>query len=124
MNAVDPDVRAALAYADAVQDRLSSVLDEMRSLTTERLSKDREIAVKVDANGQLVDLWFKPGVLDRRSAKDIARELTRLVIACAAASADATGELVRQAHNLPTFDEFKATENRTAIPESTARHVD
>ena len=30
-------------------------------------------------NGQLQDLWLKPGILDRKTAAEIAKEITRLV---------------------------------------------
>ncbi len=108
MAAIHPEVRDALDYTDTVQDHMLGALDKMRSLTSERLSEDRDIAVKVDMQGQLVDLWFKPGLLDRRPAKDIAREVTRLVTAAAAESAAAVSELFRQAHRFPGFDEFAA----------------
>lgn len=107
---IHPDVQDALAYADTVQDHLLGALDKMRALTRERLSEDRDIAVKVDMQGALVDLWFKPGILDRRSAKDIAREVTRLISAAGSESAAAVAELFRQAHQYPQFDEF--AENR------------
>ncbi|MDQ1250855.1 MAG: hypothetical protein QG597_5235 [Actinomycetota bacterium] len=117
MTVIHPDVRDSLAYADTVQDHLLGALDKMRSLTSERLSEDREIAVKVDASGQLVDLWFKPGLLDRRSAREIAREVTRLVTAAGADSAAAVADLFRQAHQYPSFEEF-AAKQKTASPES------
>lgn len=116
MTVIHPDVRDALNYADTVQDHLLGALDKMRSLTSERLSEDREIAVKVDASGQLVDLWFKPGLLDRRPAREIAREVTRLVTAAGADSAAAVAELFRKAHQYPTFEEF-AAKQKTASPE-------
>lgn len=115
MTVIHPEVRDALTYADTIQDHLLAALDRMRSLTSERLSEDREIAVRVDAAGQLVDLWFKPGLLDRRSARDIAREVTRLVTAAGADSVAAVDELFRQAHQYPSFEEFAATQ-KTAPP--------
>jgi len=117
MTAVHPDVSNALAYADTVQDHLLSALDKMRTLTTERLSEDRAIAVKVDAAGQLIDLWFKPGLLDRRTAKDIAREVTRLVTAAGADSANAVADLFSQAHRYPSYEEFAANQ-KTATPDA------
>jgi hypothetical protein len=108
MAVIHPDVRNALDYADTVQDHLLGALDKMRTLTTERLSDDRAIAVKVDAGGQLVDLWLKPGLLDRRPARDIAREVTRLVTAAAAESATAVANLFSQAHRYPSYEEFAA----------------
>jgi DNA-binding protein YbaB len=116
MTVIHPDVRDAMAYADTVQDHLLSALDKMRTLSTERLSEDRAIAVKVDAAGQLVDLWFKPGLLDRRPAKDIAREVTRLVTAAGADSAAAVADLFQQAHQYPSYDEF-AAKQKTASPD-------
>jgi hypothetical protein len=115
MTAIHPEVRDALAYTDTVQDHMLGALDKMKALTSERLSEDRDIAVKVDMQGQLIDLWFKPGTLDRRPAKDIAREVTRLVTAAGADSAAAVAELFRQAHRYPAFDEF-AGERKTASP--------
>ena len=116
MSVIHPDVRDALEYADTVQDHLLGALDKMRELTSERLSDDRTIAVKVDSAGQLVDLWFKPGLLDRRPARDIAREVTRLVAAAGAASAAAVADLFAQAHRYPSFEEFTAN-RKTGSPD-------
>jgi len=110
MTVIHPEVRDALAYADTVQDHLLGALDKMRTLSTERLSEDRTIAVKVDASGQLIDLWFKPGLLDRRPAKDIAREVTRLVTAAGADSAAAVADLFAQAHRYPSYEDFAANQ--------------
>lgn len=92
MSSVNPEVQKALDFADKVSDRLMASLDEMRTYTADRLSEDGEIAVKVDMNGQLVDLWLKPGVLDRKSAAAIAKDISRLV---ATAGQDAAAEAAR-----------------------------
>ncbi|GAB3030252.1 hypothetical protein [Mycobacterium bourgelatii] len=92
MSSVDPEVQRALDFADELSDRLMSALDQIRAYTAERLSKDEDIAVKVDMNGQLVDLWLKPGVLDRKSAAMIAKEISQLTVA---AGEDAAAEVAR-----------------------------
>ncbi|GAB7144974.1 MULTISPECIES: hypothetical protein [Mycobacterium] len=92
MSSVNPEVQQALDFADKLSDRLMSSLDQMRTYTAERVSKDREIAVKVDMNGELVDLWLKPGVLDRKTAAAIAKDISRLA---AAASEEAAAEVLR-----------------------------
>ncbi|MCV7200175.1 hypothetical protein [Mycobacterium angelicum] len=92
MSSVHPEVQKAMDFADQVSERLMASLDEMRTYTAERLSEDREIAVKVDMNGELVDLWLKPGVLDRKSAAAIAKEISRLV---AATNEDAAAAVAR-----------------------------
>jgi len=115
--AIHPDVRSTLAYADTVQDHMLTCLDKMRAVVSERLSDDRDIAVRVDMQGQLVELWLKPGILDRRLAKEIAREITRLVTAAGAESAGAVSELFRAAHEPPSFEEVQAIEkNATSGP--------
>jgi hypothetical protein len=110
MSVIHPDVAAALAYADTVRNHLLDALDQLTDLTSERLSADRDIAVKVDTNGQLVDLWFKPGLLDRKTAKEISREVTRLITDAGAASAATAQKLFAQAHNYPSFEEFSAAD--------------
>ncbi len=103
---VHPDVRNAIDYNDAAQDRLHGHLDRMRALTVERVSRDRDIAVKVDVHGQLVDLWFKPGLLDRKPAAEIAKEITRLVTTANRDGAAALDEIVTSAYRAPTYTEF------------------
>jgi hypothetical protein len=79
--AVHPDVLAVLEESDRLTERLLTSIERMRTLTAEKLSKDQDIAVKVDMSGQLVDLWFKPGLLDRKDPAAIAKEVTALAAA-------------------------------------------
>lgn len=105
---IHPDVRNALLYADTVRDHLLSHIDQMRSASAERHSEDGEIAVKVDMTGQLTGLWFKPGLLDRKPADAIAKELTRLVSSAAKESAEHVARLFSGAHEYPTFTDVVA----------------
>lgn len=109
-----PDTRNALAYSDSVENHFLTYLDKMRALTTKRISKDRDIAVKVDCKGELVELWFKPGILDRKTAKVIASELTRLITAATSESAEAIAELFAAAHRYPSFEDVVADEEKKA----------
>jgi hypothetical protein len=104
MVVIHPDVKNTLLYADTVHDHLMSYIDKMKALVSEGLSEERDIAVKVDMNGQLVDLWLKPGILDRKPAADIAREITRLVTTAGQESATQVAQLFTAAHQLPNFD--------------------
>ncbi|BBN50909.1 hypothetical protein [Mycobacterium avium] len=104
MTVLHPDVRNALVYADTVHDHLLSHIEKMKGVLAERLSEERDIAVKVDMNGQLVDLWLKPGILDRKPAAEIAKEITRLVATAGQETAAQIAALFRAAHDLPDFD--------------------
>lgn len=108
MTVIHPDVRNTLLYADAVYDQLLAHIEEMKGVLAERLSEDRDIAVKVDMNGQLVDLWLKPGILDRKSAAEIAKEITRLVTTAGQETAEQIAAIFQAAHDLPDFDEVIA----------------
>lgn len=108
MVVIHPDVKNTLLYADTVHDHLMSHIDKMKALVNEGLSEDRDIAVKVDMNGQLVGLWLKPGILDRKPAAEIAREITRLVTTAGQESAAQVAQLFAAAHQLPDFDSVVA----------------
>ena len=88
MAVIHPDVKNTLAYADTVYDHLLRHIEKMKGIAAERLSEDKDIAVKVDMNGQLQDLWLKPGILDRKTAAEIAKEITRLVTTAGQETAD------------------------------------
>lgn len=104
MTVIHPDVRNTLLYADTVHDHLLGHIEKMKSVLAERLSEERDIAVKVDMNGQLVDLWLKPGILDRKTAAEIAKEITRLVTTAGQETAEQIAALYQAAHDLPDFD--------------------
>ncbi|WP_277243978.1 hypothetical protein [Mycolicibacterium obuense] len=104
MAVIHPDVRNTLLYADTVHDHLLSTIEKMRALAAEGISEDKDIAVKVDMNGQLAALWLKPGILDRKTAAEIAKEITRLVTTAGQQNSDQVAELFRAAHELPDFD--------------------
>jgi hypothetical protein len=104
MTVIHPDVKNALLYADTVHDHLLSHIEKMKATVAECLSEDSDIAVKVDMNGQIVDLWLKPGILDRKAAAEIAKEITRLVTAAGHETAKQIASLYLAAHDLPDFD--------------------
>ncbi|MBY6388547.1 hypothetical protein HG717_32205 [Rhodococcus erythropolis] len=124
MAVIHPDVRNTLLYADAVHDHLLSTIEKMRALAAEGISEDKDIAVKVDMNGQLADLWLKPGILDRKTAAEIAKEITRLVTTAGQQNADQVAELFRTAHELPDFDALVAAhgsgDTTEPVPETQA----
>jgi hypothetical protein len=122
MTVIHPDVKNALLYADTVQDHLLTHIEKMKAITTERVTEDHDIAVKVDMNGQIVDLWLKPGILDSKTAAEIAKEITRLVTAAGQESADQVVALYRAAHELPDVDTVVADQETddAADPESAA----
>ncbi|GAT04566.1 hypothetical protein [Mycolicibacterium fortuitum] len=121
MAVIHPDVKNTLHYADTVYDHLLKHIEKIKALAAERISEDRDIAVKVDMKGQLVDLWLKPGILDRKTAAEIAKEITRLVTAAGQETAEQIAELVRAAHEYPDFDTVVAEqENSTAAEPETA----
>lgn len=105
MSTIHPDVQNTLDYSDAVQESLLSYVDKMKGHRSERVSEDRDIAVKVDMSGQLDYLWLKPGLLDRKSPALIAKELTALVTGAAADSKEVIASLYQQAHQLPDMEE-------------------
>ncbi len=114
-------MKNTLHYADTVYDHLLKHIEKIKALAAERISEDRDIAVKVDMKGQLADLWLKPGVLDRKTAAEIAKEITRLVTAAGQETAEQIAELVRAAHEYPDFDTVVAEqENSTAAEPETA----
>jgi hypothetical protein len=98
-SAIHPDVEHALAESGALIERLLDAVDKMRSLTAERLSKDGDIAVKADMSGQLIDLWFKPGLLDRKDPRAIAKEVTALAVAAAQAAAAEVDQIFRDSRD-------------------------
>lgn len=98
---VHPDVLAALEEADRLTERLLTSIEKMRSLTAEKLSKDHDIAVKVDMSGQLVDLWFKPGLLDRKDPAAIAKEVTELAAAAAQDAAAGVDQIFQDSRAEP-----------------------
>jgi len=114
MAVIHPDVRNALLYADTVHDHLLSHIEKMKGLIAERISEDRDIAVKVDMKGQLADLWLKPGILDRKSAAEIAKEITRLVTSAGQETAEQIADLVRAAHDYPDMDTVVAEHQNSA----------
>lgn len=120
MSVIHPDVKNTLVYADTVHDHLLGTIEKMKGVLAERLSEDKDIAVKVDMHGQLVDLWLKPGILDRKSAAEIAKEITRLATTAGQATAEQITALYQAAHDLPDFDTVIAEQeiNAGADPES------
>lgn len=108
MTVIHSDVKNTLQYADTVYDHLMRHIEKMKGLVAERLSEDKDIAVKVDMNGQIQDLWLKPGILDRKTAAEIAKEITRLVTTAGAETAEQIAEIFQAAHDLPDFDEVVA----------------
>lgn len=114
---IHPDVRNTLTYADTVFDHLLSHIEKIRAVTTERVNEDRDIAVKVDASGQLIDLWLKPGILDKKTAAQIAKEITRLAAVAGSESTDQVAELRRAAHDAPTFAAVVAEQEKHDVPE-------
>lgn len=118
---IHPDVRNALLHADTVQEHLLQQLEKMRNVVAEGVSEQHDIAVKVDRSGQLTDLWLKPGILDRKTAAEISRELTRLVTVAVQESSEQILELWRIAHNPPDYETVVASSgqiNDAATPES------
>lgn len=101
---IHPEVQRALDRADALTERLYSYRDKMSAITGERMSKDADIAIKVDLTGQLTDLWLKPGVLDTKSPASIAQEITELLAEVGKEVADRASELYRQAHDIADID--------------------
>lgn len=96
---VHPDVLAVLEESDRLTERLLTAIDRMRSLQAEKLSKDQDIAVKVDMSGQLVELWFKPGILDRKDPAVIAKEVTALAFAAAQDAAAGVDQIFRESRD-------------------------
>ena len=123
MAVIHPDVKNTLAYADTVYDHLLRHIEKMKGIAAERLSEDKDIAVKVDMNGQLQDLWLKPGILDRKTAAEIAKEITRLVTTAGQETAEQIAAIFQAAHDLPPFDDVVAQQESDpgAGPE-TSRH--
>ncbi|RFZ63205.1 hypothetical protein DE4576_04846 [Mycobacterium marinum] len=119
MTVIHPDVKSTLLYADTVHSHLLGHIEKMKATASERLSEGRDIAVKVDMHGQLVDLWLKPGILDRKNATEIAREVTRLAAAAGEEIAERIAHLYRAAHDFPDFDTVMAEDenNPDADPE-------
>ena len=115
-NNIHPDVINTFKWVDAVQDKRLSRLDQMLAHTSEGISEDRDIAVKVDMNGQLADLWLKPGLLDRKSAAVIAKEITQLVAAAARESVETVARLFREGDEPPTFEEVLAESDAASPP--------
>jgi hypothetical protein len=103
MTVIHPDVKNTLLYADTVHDHLLNHIEKMKRIAAERVSEDRDIAVKVDMNVQILDLWLKPGILDNKTAAEIAKEITRLVTTAGQESADQVVALYHAAHELPDF---------------------
>ncbi|WP_099020949.1 hypothetical protein [Mycolicibacterium palauense] len=120
MAVIHPDVKNTLAYADTVYDHLLRHIEKMKGIAAERLSEDKDIAVKVDMNGQLLDLWLKPGILDRKTAAEIAKEITRLVTTAGQETAEQIAEIFQAAHDLPDFGEVVAQQENApgAEPET------
>lgn len=116
MAVIHPDVKNTLHYADMVYDHLLSHIEKMKAIAAERISEDRDIAVKVDMNGQLVDLWLKPGILDRKPAADIAKQITRLVTTAGQESAAQMAELWQAAHQFPLFEDIAGQDDASATP--------
>lgn len=119
MAVIHPDVKNTLLYADTVYDHLLRHIEKMKGIAAERLSEDKDIAVKVDMNGQLQDLWLKPGILDSKTAAEIAKEITRLVTVAGQETAEQIASIFQAAHNLPDFDEVVAQQENdpSAEPE-------
>ena len=115
-------MKNTLLYADTVYDHLLRHIEKMKGIAAERLSEDKDIAVKVDMNGQLQDLWLKPGILDRKTAAEIAKEITRLVTTAGQETAEQIAAIFPAAHALPDFDEVVAQqENDPGAEPETAR---
>ncbi|WP_457181132.1 hypothetical protein [Mycobacteroides abscessus] len=102
---IHDDVREVLDEADQTKERLHDSMDKIRGYTGERLNKDKDIAVKVGTYGNLVKVWLKPGVLERKKPAQIAKEITSLVTDAAGEAAATTSAWYREAHQLPQAEQ-------------------
>lgn len=95
---IHPDVREVLDEAERAKERMHDSMDKIRAHTSERVNKDKDIAVKVGTFGNLVKVWLKPGVLERKKPAQIAKEITGLVTDAAEEASTTTTAWYRQSH--------------------------
>ncbi|SHU71281.1 Uncharacterised protein [Mycobacteroides abscessus subsp. abscessus] len=97
---IHPDVQEALGEAEQAKEHMHNSMDKIRAHTSERVNKDKDIAVKVGTYGNLVKVWLKPGVLERKKPNQIAKEITGLVTDAADEASTTTTAWYREAHQL------------------------
>lgn len=96
---IHPEVTQTLESADSRKNYLLDVMDQMRAHTVQRKSEDGDIAVRVNMNGELTDLWFKRGLMERKDPETVAREVTVLAAAASKDAVAAVHEMFTTAQN-------------------------
>lgn len=91
-------------HLEEVAQHLRNSVVQMESIAVEQSSADGEIAVKVDLCGQLIDLRLEPGILARRTAAEIAGEITRLVTTAGQEATKQAEDVLRGASRIPEFE--------------------
>lgn len=91
-------------HLEEVAQHLHKSVVQMKSIVVEQSSVDGEVAVKVDLCGQLIDLRLEPGLLARKSAAEIAEEVTRLVTTAGQEAAKQAEDVFRRASRIPEFE--------------------
>lgn len=102
---IHDDVSEVLAEADQSNERLHDARDKIRAYSGERVNKDRDIAIKVGPFGNLVKVWLKPGLLERKKPAQIAKEITGLVTDAGDEASATTTAWYREAHQLPVAEQ-------------------
>ncbi|WP_157517357.1 YbaB/EbfC family nucleoid-associated protein [Mycobacterium sp. MS1601] len=91
-------------HLEEVAQHLHKSVVQMKTIAVEQSSADGEVAVKVDLSGQLIDLRLEPGILARRTAAEIAGEVTRLVTTAGQEAAKQAEDVFRRASQIPEFE--------------------
>ncbi|KXO94314.1 hypothetical protein [Tsukamurella pseudospumae] len=101
---VHPAVRQTLDITRDVIDLLQSAREEALASQAGVLNDDGDIAVNVDHRGALVNVWFKPGVLDRKRPARVAAEINALLATAGDASIAKSQQLITDAMKIvPTL---------------------
>ena len=100
---VHPDVTAALQHTEAVKERLYAGRDKITQYVGTRTSDDKDIAIKVGAYGQLIDIWFKPGITSRKPIKDIEKQVNVLLAQACANAAETTAKIYAETKTVHAY---------------------
>ena len=122
---IHPVVQRTLDLTDIGIESMRSTRETVDSIEVNLLSPTRDLAVRVSATGEVLDIWIKPGLLDQKSTDDIARQLSKLLDSSATQSvailSDAyealTHDLCELAKEIPSLEEYFPWSDKQSQPE-------
>lgn len=91
---VNPALNRLLEVSNEVVELLRSIQDDLGRTRAGVINEDGDIAVRVDQQGTLTDVWLRPGVVDTKSPRALASELNRLLAKAAVDVSQTSSEVI------------------------------